>query len=110
MFVLILISVVRNQVKLYNNIFHFNIKFRFPFLSFSPSKNAQQQQSHRQHQHRHSASKERSSKDSEHRQRRTSKRDEALATAQEHVYGLKSAIIKTTTKLREKSRARKERK
>ncbi|XP_075149701.1 uncharacterized protein LOC142223746 isoform X3 [Haematobia irritans] len=72
------------------------------------SKNAQQsnQYHHRQHQ---SSSKDHGKHE---RQQRSSKREESSnpSKAQEHVHGLKSAIIKTTTKLREKSRARKEKK
>ncbi|XP_059220533.1 serine-rich adhesin for platelets isoform X3 [Stomoxys calcitrans] len=69
------------------------------------SKNAQQQQPH--HHPHQSSSKERSKHE---RHQRSTKREETPSKAQEHVHGLKSAIIKTTTKLREKSRARKEKK
>ncbi|XP_058981107.1 mucin-4 isoform X3 [Musca domestica] len=90
------------------------------------SKNSQQRQQQQQQQHHHhrpnhsssaSSSKERSrehAKDptlvSERKQKSAKTPTEVITKTHEHVYGLKSAIIKTTTKLREKSRARKEKK
>ncbi|KAM7350926.1 uncharacterized protein ACRADG_003915 isoform 2-T3 [Cochliomyia hominivorax] len=62
------------------------------------SKNAQHHHDH--HQTSHHRSKER-------QHHHKSKRDDEQT---EHVHGLKSAIIKTTTKLRDKSRSRKEKK
>ncbi|KAI8121592.1 hypothetical protein CVS40_7478 [Lucilia cuprina] len=56
------------------------------------------------HHRSHQRSKERQQHSSHHHK---SKRDEEQT---EHVHGLKSAIIKTTTKLRDKSRSRKEKK
>ncbi|TMW42527.1 hypothetical protein DOY81_012393 [Sarcophaga bullata] len=75
--------------------------------SFFSSKNAPAQQYHHQHPLHHN------SKERHERSQHRSKRDEEQQLQQqqaEHVHGLKSAIIKTTTKLRDKSRSNKEKK